>query len=120
MFHPRSPLIKYNAPKNLTPEFGNCLGVGIFFTHLGGYHGRENENGSQVLALQALASLGLMPAERTGFEPADQFPGHRFSKPTLSTTQPPLLTSYLLTSYIDQSVAIKFALYKIFIASVFL
>ena len=29
-------------------------------------------------------------AERTGFEPADQFPGHRFSKPALSTTQPPL------------------------------
>ena len=34
----------------------------------------------------------LLPqtAERTGFEPADQFPGHRFSKPALSTTQPPL------------------------------
>ena len=31
-----------------------------------------------------------LPAERTGFEPADQFPGHRFSKPALSTTQPPL------------------------------
>ncbi len=30
------------------------------------------------------------PAERTGFEPADQFPGHGFSKPALSTTQPPL------------------------------
>ena len=29
-------------------------------------------------------------AERTGFEPADQFPSHRFSKPALSTTQPPL------------------------------
>ncbi len=32
-------------------------------------------------------------AERTGFEPADQFPGHRFSKPALSTTQPPLRAS---------------------------
>ena len=30
-------------------------------------------------------------AERTGFEPADQLPGHGFSKPALSTTQPPLL-----------------------------
>ena len=29
-------------------------------------------------------------AERTGFEPADQLPGHGFSKPALSTTQPPL------------------------------
>ncbi len=30
-------------------------------------------------------------AERTGFEPADRgIPGHRFSKPALSTTQPPL------------------------------
>ena len=28
--------------------------------------------------------------ERTGFEPADQLPGHGFSKPALSTTQPPL------------------------------
>jgi hypothetical protein len=39
-------------------------------------------------------------AERTGFEPADQFPGHRFSKPTLSTTQPPLLSCYEITTYI--------------------
>ncbi len=29
-------------------------------------------------------------AERTGFEPADGLPHHRFSKPALSTTQPPL------------------------------
>ena len=45
-------------------------------------------------------------AERTGFEPADQFPGHRFSKPALSTTQPPLqsiilqsFTSFLVRSF---------------------
>ena len=29
-------------------------------------------------------------AEATGFEPADLLPGHRFSKPALSTTQPHL------------------------------
>ena len=37
-------------------------------------------------------------AERTGFEPADQFPGHRFSKPALSTTQPPLQKPYAATA----------------------
>jgi hypothetical protein len=40
--------------------------------------------GRQVLSVQDLT-------ERTGFEPADRgIPGHRFSKPALSTTQPPL------------------------------
>lgn len=29
-------------------------------------------------------------AERTGFEPAEPFRAHRFSKPALSATQPPL------------------------------
>jgi hypothetical protein len=51
---------------------------------------QEKEAGSQVLVFQALASRGSFQTERTGFEPADQFPGHRFSKPALSTTQPPL------------------------------
>jgi hypothetical protein len=53
--------------------------------------GQEKETGSQVLDIKALTSLGSLGTERTGFEPADQFPSHRFSKPTLSTTQPPLL-----------------------------
>ena len=35
-------------------------------------------------------------AERTGFEPADHLRGHGFSKPALSTTQPPLLREKLL------------------------
>ena len=39
---------------------------------------------------EACQSLQESLAERTGFEPADQFPGHGFSKPALSTTQPPL------------------------------
>ena len=40
--------------------------------------------------MHALASRVSFRAERTGFEPADRLPGHRFSKPALSTTQPPL------------------------------
>ena len=51
-----------------------------------------NTTGCALLRLlcdtQLLTAKSL--AERTGFEPADQFPGHRFSKPALSTTQPPL------------------------------
>ena len=50
----------------------------------------ENNHGSQVPLYQALASRISFTAERTGFEPADQLPGHGFSKPALSTTQPPL------------------------------
>jgi len=48
---------------------------------------------NQGLVLQSATithNLQNTSAERTGFEPADQFPGHRFSKPALSTTQPPL------------------------------
>jgi hypothetical protein len=53
--------------------------------------GPENEAGSQVPIHTALASRSSFATERTGFEPADQgIPGHRFSKPALSTTQPPL------------------------------
>ncbi len=40
-------------------------------------------------------------AERTGFEPAGQFPDHGFSKPALSTTQPPLRGGYCLTEYLN-------------------
>ncbi len=50
----------------------------------------EKTFGSQTLGDQALASRVSFAAERTGFEPADQLPGHGFSKPALSTTQPPL------------------------------
>ncbi len=35
-------------------------------------------------------SVSGFDAERTGFEPAGQFPTHRFSKPAPRTTQPPL------------------------------
>ncbi len=52
--------------------------------------GQEKDNGSQTLYCKALASRVSFGAERTGFEPADQLPGHGFSKPALSTTQPPL------------------------------
>ncbi len=51
---------------------------------------QEKTEGSQVLWGAALTSPTSFPAERTGFEPADQLPGHGFSKPALSTTQPPL------------------------------
>jgi hypothetical protein len=39
---------------------------------------------------EACVAVTNSKAERTGFEPADQLPGHGFSKPALSTTQPPL------------------------------
>ncbi len=52
--------------------------------------GRENEDGSQVLCYKALASRVSFAAERTGFEPAEDLRPHGFSKPALSTTQPPL------------------------------
>jgi integrase len=39
-------------------------------------------------------------AERTGFEPADQLPGHGFSKPAHSTTLPPLLKPSIVTTYV--------------------
>jgi hypothetical protein len=56
--------------------------------------GRENNNGPQVLCCKALASRVSFKADRTGFAPAVQLPGHGFSKPALSTTQPPLQTLY--------------------------
>jgi hypothetical protein len=53
--------------------------------------GCVNEIGSsQTVAEQQLGKSRKERAERTGFEPADQLPGHGFSKPALSTTQPPL------------------------------
>ena len=57
------------------------------------FEGHENEHDPQVDTSRPLASRRFLEAERTGFEPADQFPGHRFSKPALSTTQPPLRES---------------------------
>ena len=54
------------------------------------FAGHENEHDPQVDTRAPLASRRSFDAERTGFEPADRFPGHRFSKPALSTTQPPL------------------------------
>ena len=54
------------------------------------FEGHENEHDPQVDTRAPLASRRSFDAERTGFEPADQLPGHRFSKPALSTTQPPL------------------------------
>ena len=51
-----------------------------------------NQNGSsQAVVQQQLGKSQFKRAERTGFEPADHLRGHRFSKPALSTTQPPLL-----------------------------
>ena len=50
-----------------------------------------NANRPSQLVLQKRVTKGCFEqAERTGFEPADQLPGHGFSKPALSTTQPPL------------------------------
>ncbi len=40
----------------------------------------------------------LKVAEREGFEPSEQFPVHRFSKPALSATQPSLLPESTATS----------------------
>src|SRR5947207_14530010 len=45
---------------------------------------------SQAACEQALAKGTQGSAERTGFEPADPLRGHGFSKPALSTAQPPL------------------------------
>ena len=58
------------------------------------FGGSGNKNGSQVTNCGGLASRVSFVAERTGFEPADQFPGHGFSKPALSTTQPPLQIAF--------------------------
>lgn len=53
------------------------------------FDGTRNDANSKEKATYDIFVSGSS-AERTGFEPADQFPGHRFSKPALSTTQPPL------------------------------
>ena len=49
-----------------------------------------DNQGLMLQSANACETLQESLAERTGFEPADQSPGHRFSKPALSTTQPPL------------------------------
>ena len=53
--------------------------------------GPRNDYGSQMLASGVLTSRLSFQTERTGFEPAEDLRPHGFSKPALSTTQPPLL-----------------------------
>ena len=64
--------------------------------------GQEKKIGSQVTITKGLASHVSFLAERTGFEPADQLPGHGFSKPALSTTQPPLRIFVARLELMDQ------------------
>ena len=60
----------------------------------------KNEHGPQILASTVLASRVSLDAERTGFEPAEDLRPHGFSKPALSTTQPPLLNPYAARVYV--------------------
>ena len=66
--------------------------------HPAAHQSTEPRKRQKPLHLQGLMPVAATPcltvptrqAERTGFEPAVQLPGHGFSKPALSTTQPPL------------------------------
>ena len=55
--------------------------------------GTNERRPSQTVAIQRLATGVKARAERTGFEPAEGVNPHGFSKPALSTTQPPLRKS---------------------------
>src|SRR5262249_45619560 len=52
-------------------------------------HSARNKN-AKPRVIHDLAFGAETGAERTGFEPADPLRGHGFSKPALSTAQPPL------------------------------